>query len=155
MTPGEAQPTTDATARMDADAMTVRVDADGHRFVVGERPASGGPPPAPDPFSHLYAALAGCVLITVRMYARRKGWPLEEAEASVHATRRPAGPVDAVTVRLRLIGKGLSPDQAARLVEIGGKCPVHRTLAAQCDARVVPDDEPPSPPSAAPGAANP
>lgn len=66
--------------------------------------------------------------MTVRLYAERKGWPVDRIEA--HVTRQPAaGRIEAIDVEL-ILGGALDEEQRARLHEIAGRCPVSRTLAA-------------------------
>lgn len=62
----------------------------------------------------------------MRLYAARKDWPLDRAEARVRR-EPPAGKIDVLTLEL-VLGGSLDAGQRARLVEIAGRCPVHRTL---------------------------
>ncbi len=65
--------------------------------------------------------------MTVRLYAERKGWRLDRIEARL--TRTPAaGRIEAIAVEL-LLGGDLDEERRARLGEIAGRCPVHRTLS--------------------------
>ena len=82
--------------------------------------------------------------MTVALYARRKQWPLESVEvrlghSKIHAadcaeceTRE--GRLDRIVVELQLTG-ALDDEQRARLLEIAGKCPVHRTLTSEINIR--------------------
>jgi putative redox protein len=82
--------------------------------------------------------------MTVALYARRKQWPLESVEvrlghSKIHAldcaeceTRE--GRLDRIEVELQLTGT-LDDEQRARLLEIAGKCPVHRTLTSEINIR--------------------
>lgn len=106
---------------------TVRLAAGGHVLLSDEPGDAGGADAGPDPFALLLCALASCVLITMRMYASRKGWPLEGVDARLIPTRKAAQPLEAVHIELALRG-GLSEEQRARLLDIAGRCPVHRTL---------------------------
>jgi putative redox protein len=76
------------------------------------------------------AALGGCTAMTLLLYAKRKGWPLEGVEAVLDHVPAPVGGGDTperVTVALTLHGP-LDGEQRARLLEIAGKCPVYRLL---------------------------
>jgi putative redox protein len=74
------------------------------------------------------------------MYAERKQWPLEGVQVSlsydrIHAEDCAAcetkvGMVDRIQVAISLAGN-LSEEQQRRLLEIAGKCPVHRTLVSE------------------------
>jgi putative redox protein len=82
--------------------------------------------------------------MTLALYARRKQWPLEAVEvrlqhAKIHAadcadceTRE--GRLDRIDSEIALVG-ALDGAQRARLLEIAGKCPVHRTLTSEIDIR--------------------
>jgi len=112
----------------------------GHHFLQGDEPFDvGGRDAGPNPFELLLAALGTCTSITVRMYAERKGWPLEDvrvrlAYAPVQAENcdtsiEEAELVDGIQEELIVVGD-LSEDQRRRLAEIAGRCPVHRTLGS-------------------------
>lgn len=83
--------------------------------------------------------------MTVALYARRKGWPLEEVIVSlshsrVHAAdcaecETKAGRLDRVAWTLTFRGD-LDAGQRARLLEIAQMCPVHRTLKSEIDIQV-------------------
>nr|WP_231943549.1 OsmC family protein [Hydrogenophaga crassostreae] len=88
----------------------------------------------------LNAALGACTAMTVRMYARRKRWPLASVRVAlvhdkVHATdcedcENRDGKVDQIVRVVELQGD-LDEAQRARLIEIADRCPVHQTLHAE------------------------
>lgn len=113
-------------------AFAVRIEVSGH-VLTGDEPVDvGGADLGPAPYDLLLAALGECTAMTVRLYARQKGWPLDHV--SVSLTHRKGGvagqPVwtDNFTKTVHLHGDALSDEQRARLIEVAGKCPVHRTL---------------------------
>ena len=108
-----------------------------HSIVADEPRALGGADDGPDPFGLLYAALASCVLITIRMYASRKQWPLEGAELRVIPGRTPPGPLESARLELTLIGDQLTAEHRARILDVAGKCPVHRTLESPVHIDIV------------------
>jgi uncharacterized OsmC-like protein len=115
-------------ATIGPEGFLTSIVAGGHALSADEPGNAGGADAGPDPFALLDAALAACVLITLRMYATRKGWPLEGAAVTVLPERKGVGPLDAIALELRLDGDGLTESQRARLLEVAGRCPVHRTL---------------------------
>lgn len=109
-----------------------------HHTVADEPLAYGGTDRGMSPYGFLGAGLGTCTSMTIRMYARRKGWPLTHVSVDVHHDKvhaqdagatngGPGEKVDTFTRSIRLEGD-LDPDQRARLLEIADKCPVHRTL---------------------------
>lgn len=89
--------------------------------------------PAPDDF--LLAGLRACTAMTVKMYARRKGWPLDDVQiqlshAKIHQQDLLASSrLDQMTRQIKLTGP-LEDAQRDQLMQIADKCPVHKTLEA-------------------------
>ena len=121
-------------------ALCTEVKANGHALVADEPAAVGGADAGPTPYDYLLAALGSCTAITVRMYADRKGWPLESVTVRVEHGRIHAkdceecetksGRIDRVELELDLEGP-LDAEQRERLREIAAKCPVKRTLGSE------------------------
>ena len=111
-------------------SLQVQVEVGGQSFIGDEPVAAGGTGLGPAPHDLLSAALAECTVLTLRLYADRKGWPLEAVEAQVsHEVQADATPRDLFRRTVRLTGP-LDEEQRARLLEIAERCPVHRTLTA-------------------------
>lgn len=106
----------------------VNIDAYGFPVTVDEPVASGGGGKAPDPGAHLLMALGACTCITLKMYAQRKGWPMEDAiiEMNMLKTGEP-GEKHTVYRWIELKGE-LDDTQRSRLLEIANHCPIHRLL---------------------------
>ncbi|MDW3182136.1 alpha/beta fold hydrolase [Roseobacter sp.] len=115
--------------------LTDITSSDGHHLLADEPLAYGGTNKGLSPYGFLSAGLGACTSMTLRMYARRKGWPL--AHVSVDVSHNKMHAQDAETAvgekidtwrrRITLTGD-LDAEQRARLLEIADKCPVHRTL---------------------------
>jgi putative redox protein len=120
------------------------ISAGSHRLTSDEPVAAGGTDAGPTPYELLLAALGSCTSMTVAMYARRKGWPLEGVtvwlrHARIHASdcadcETREGLLDRIERDVRFAGP-LTVEQRARLREIADRCPVHRTLKSEIDIR--------------------
>ncbi|HXV00616.1 MAG TPA: OsmC family protein [Caulobacteraceae bacterium] len=108
--------------------LDVAVSVGGQSFTGDEPVSAGGTGLGPAPHDLLAAGLAECTVLTVRLYADRKAWPLEAIEVSVsHELQPQMTPRDVFRRTLRLTGP-LDEAQRQRLMEIAERCPVHRTL---------------------------
>jgi putative redox protein len=103
----------------------VAILAGDHALTADEGPALGGQDAGPSPYQILCAALCACTSITLRMYAVRKGWPLEALHVDVQFTADDNG--GAMARSLRLTGP-LDEAQRARLADVVERTPVTLTL---------------------------
>jgi putative redox protein len=102
-----------------------RVAAGVHVLVSDEPVADGGDGAGPTPFELVLAGLGSCTSITMRMYAKRKGWDLKRVTVALDGTRD----ADGWQVQRRIAMEGaLDEDQRRLLLGIAERCPVHRAL---------------------------
>lgn len=111
--------------------------------IVADEPPPAGEDLGFSPYELLLAALGTCTAMTLEMYARRKGWPLESVHVRLTFERihcndaadcgdapAPLRMVDRITREIELRGP-LEDAQRNRMMEIAAKCPVHRTLTGR------------------------
>lgn len=114
------------------------ITAGSHRLLADE-PRPVGEDAGPNPYDLLLGALGACTSMTVRMYANRKGWPLQQVRVTLRHSRIHArdcadcetdvGMLDQIDRDIELIG-ALDDDQRRRLLGIAERCPVHQTLTS-------------------------
>ena len=134
-----------------AEGFRNRVLAGRHQLIADEPTSVGGTDLGPNPYDYLLAGLGACTNMTLRMYVNRKGWPLETVESrlkhsKIHAEdceecESETGKIDIIEKELIVRGP-LSEEQRERLLEIAGRCPVHRTLTSETviRSRLLPTD---------------
>ncbi|AOR79683.1 OsmC family protein [Novosphingobium resinovorum] len=96
----------------------------GHAITADEPEALGGQGAGPAPYDLLLASLGACTAITLKMYAARKGWPLQSLDVELHL----GGGKDGMHIERRLAIIGLDENQKARLADIAERTPVTLTL---------------------------
>lgn len=131
--------------RVGRSGFRAEISARGHTLVADEPLAFGGTDEGPTPYDYLTAALGACTAMTIRIYADRRGWPLEGVTVRLMHSRvhekdcercdaQVVG-IDQISRRIELLGE-LTDEQRAGLLRVADRCPVGQTLTR--GIRVVP-----------------
>ena len=120
------------------DNFTTSIQTKNHTMIADEPASIGGDDFGPSPYEYLSASLVACTAMTLKMYAERKQWDLQEVFVYVSHSRKHSDDLgielekptflDHMSKKIRVIGN-LDDKQKQRLKEIASKCPVHKTLA--------------------------
>lgn len=123
--------------RIDKEQYTTQVKARNHVILADEPKRYNGNDLGMSPYELLLSSLGTCTAMTLRMYADRKNWDLEEvtvhlSHSKVHAEdcsecNNASNKIDHLTREIEIEGN-LKEEQRNRLLEIADKCPVHKTL---------------------------
>lgn len=121
----------------DEDGYTTEIRVGPHYLVADEPKEVGGNDFGPNPYEFVSSGLAACTAMTMKMYARRKNWPLDSVEVHVSHNKKHCDDCENVADtkvqidhfnRAVTINGNLDIKQRDRLLEIANKCPVHKTL---------------------------
>lgn len=132
--------TTHKVTLTNAEGYKTEVTSRGHRILSDEPKESSGTDTGMNPYELLLSAVGACKAITMRMYAQRKGLPLEDVKLElthrkvsaeeVENARTTSGKIDVIDIKVEVKGD-LSEEQKARIAEIGERCPVQKTLLSE------------------------
>ena len=119
---------------------TTTIQSKNHTIIADEPLSIGGDDFGPSPYEYLNAGLIACTAMTLKMYAERKKWDLQEVFVYVTHSRKHSDDLDIevkkpifldhISKKLKFVGN-LDEKQKKRLKEIASKCPVHKTLASE------------------------
>jgi putative redox protein len=143
---GETKPDLGAAGEVlvvgSAHGFTQEIVAHRHRLIADEPAEVGGTDAGPTPYDLMLGGLGACTSMTLRMYADRKGLPLEGVKvrlrySKVHAVdcvdcETKVAKIDHIDREIELLGT-LDDVQRQRLLEIADRCPVHRTMTSKID----------------------
>jgi uncharacterized OsmC-like protein/esterase/lipase len=130
--------------RIGNQGITTDILAAGHSLVADEPIDVGGNNFGPSPYDYLLSSLGACTAMTLRLYADRKQWDLEEvivhlshgkdyAKDCDHCDEK-GSKIDHIERSIELQGN-LDETQKKRLLEIADKCPVHKTLHSELNVK--------------------
>ncbi|MDP4762807.1 MAG: OsmC family protein, partial [Salibacteraceae bacterium] len=121
---------------------TTSIQTAKHSLTADEPADVGGDDFGPSPYELLNAGLAACTVMTMKLYAERKKWPLKEAFVYITHSKKhvddmgdesTAGTyLDHISKKIELIGD-LDTEQREKLMQIAAKCPVHKTLQSKVE----------------------
>ncbi|WP_299556907.1 bifunctional alpha/beta hydrolase/OsmC family protein [Seonamhaeicola sp.] len=122
------------------DNFTTSIQTKNHSMIADEPISVGGDDFGPSPYEYLNAGLVACTAMTLKLYAQRKQWDLQEVFVYVTHSRKHSDDLglvvdapkylDHISKKLRFVGD-LDEQQKKRLSEIASRCPVHKTLASE------------------------
>lgn len=117
-----------------------RVTSRTHEFFIDEPGTLNGGDTAQDPYETLLGALGACKAITLRMYAQRKGWDLQEVRLDLaHSRPNGRGNPEQIDISMSFVGD-LDDDQRKRLKEIANACPVQKTILGELSINSILED---------------
>lgn len=116
------------TARIGRVRYPTTLTKGSYTWLSDEPTESGGSAQGPTPNDLLAGAIASCKTITLRMYADRKGWPLEGVEVLAQVLPQGQGTRAQIKTSIHLQGAELTEEMLARLHDIATRCPMHKLL---------------------------
>jgi putative redox protein len=123
-----------ATASIGKTNYATSITTGHHHLNADEGQTLGGKDSGPGPYDLLVAALSACTVITLRMYAERKHWPVDAVHADVHFVREDDN--QRIDRRLRIEGN-VDDEQRKRMAEIAERTPVTLTLKRGLEIRTT------------------
>lgn len=121
---------TKISSRIKTDNYRVEIKSPTGNVVIADEPVEkGGKDTGFSPKELLAAALAACTSATVRMYADRKQWPLDEATIDVDLVQDEKGSKTVINRKIHFVGN-LDEEQKKRLLAVANACPVHKILSS-------------------------
>jgi putative redox protein len=124
-----------AASETGAGKFQVEIRSGAHHFVADEPVSVGGLGSGLSPYELVSAGLAACTVMTMRLYADRKQFPLIRAHAVVEHMKMPGmEPADRFSRTIRLEGP-LAELQREKILAIADRCPVDLTLMRGADVQ--------------------
>lgn len=128
-------------ASLDAnDGFTTKLKVGNHYITADEPTSFGGNDFGPSPYELVSAGLSACTVMTIQMYAKRKGWQIDNVEVHTTYSKSHAhdcencedsnARIDTFEREIKLTAN-IDDKQKQRILQIADKCPVHKTLHSQ------------------------
>lgn len=108
-----------------------KISSGKHSWIADEPASKEGTDLGPSPHELLASSLGACTSITVRMYADKKGYPLDSVE--VHVTIDKRSPEDNQFTRVVILSGNLTEAEKERLLSVANACPVHKLLSGKIE----------------------
>ena len=121
------------SARIGKETYRTEMQTTSHTVISDEPIALGGKNLGPSPGDLLRMSLASCTAITLRMYANRKGWDVNNIEVRVGSKKIQDKTIFTVSIG---IDGSIDPSQRQRILQIGKLCPIHKILAGEIEVTV-------------------
>ncbi len=133
--------TSKTAASLDGDKkFTTQLKLGDHHLIADEPTTYGGNNYGPSPYEYISGGLAACTAMTIQMYAKRKKWEVKNVTVHINYSKEHAvdcglceedsAKIDTFTREVSLEGN-LTKEQKTRLLEIGERCPVHKTFTSK------------------------
>jgi putative redox protein len=122
-----------ATANIGTVDYATAIATGHHQLTADEGPELGGKDAGPAPYDLLTSALGACTVITLRMYAERKQWPVTSVQADIHFKREDK--VERIDPILHI--EGADAEQKKRMAEIAERTPVTLTLKRSLEIKTT------------------
>ncbi len=120
------------------DGFTTQMKIGNHYLFADEPEKVGGNNFGPNPYEFVSAGLSACTAMTIQMYAKRKGWQVDNVEVHTSHSKQyntdcqnceqNTAKIDTFIRKIKLSAPSLNEDQLNRILKIADKCPVHKTL---------------------------
>lgn len=120
--------TAQTSGRSEAAKYRVALTAGANAIVADEPAEKGGGNTGMMPYELLLSSLAACTIITIRMYAERKGWNPGEIGVDVSLETEKG---DTKIMRHVSFSAALETEQRERLLAVANACPVHKLLTGK------------------------
>jgi putative redox protein len=99
-----------------------------HFLTMDQTVASGGDNSGPTPVEYLLAAIGGCVSITLRVYAERRGWDVGKIKVNISQLKDESGTYLTEEISFE---KEISEEQRKKMLVFAAKCPVAKMVKGQ------------------------